>query len=184
MADVRQQIAAGISQAVKKAFPRDRVITAHRAAATAVLEDIKRTARSGISTSGGQFPTYTDRYRSTKARYIATGRIGRRSVRRTSEAARAVNDRTVLSGRLHSDMQVTSLRLGKDTQYLEASFVYTFKSQRSRDIAGYLQEKGYNFIWLSKGSTAAGRRQRSLYLKELKSALGFSGGGSAQLSED
>lgn len=176
MANNRQQIEATLNKQVAAKLSTDRLIVAYRAGANGVKDHMLKTARAGINPNGSTMPSYSPRYSRDKARFIRTGKMGKRSLKRTSSAATSVDDKTVLTGDLHRKIIVTNVKAKQDAQgFIAGSFTITTKDKHSSDKLTWLAEKGYRIAPSARG-TQAGRQQHKIFLTELQRTLGFKGG--------
>jgi hypothetical protein len=173
-----------MTQRVKDRFPRQRIQQATRLVAAIALQEVKDRTNEGIDIDGRPFPKYSKRYPKVKNDFI-NGRRGKRRGtardRKTQYAAKNVDDRMRLSGRMFSDMYIRLVRGQNDNGFLGGTFQMDFKSDRSRKIAGYNIKRGYNFWGLSRPSSARGRLLVAKMKSAFKGALGFRGGGNLSI---
>lgn len=181
--DIKRQFSATFTKKVQGAITRAMVEKATDRANRGLEQDIRRQANRGKDVSDNDFPSYTPGYRIQKAKAIKTGKIGKRTMKKTEYAARKVDNKTRLSGQTHKDVIVRTRSVKLDKGFPEVVIEVDAATQRSKRVVGYLKKNGYDFLGIAKGTTSAGRQQRDNYKRAMLQGLKASGGGKFSINE-
>lgn len=188
---VAKSVEFTLSSRVAERFSNKRVTSATQLLAAASIEEIRDRAKAGLDVRGNPFKRYTRGYERQKARYISgapvksKGRKGKRSAggskakleEKGEYAAEQVYDYMRLSGKSFRDLTAFKVRGFNDEEFIGGAYKLDFKTARSRKIAAYLYNKGYDYFGLSPANTARGQAFIRKMKAILKGNLGIEKGG-------
>lgn len=173
MATVQQQIAATVQRKIAEKVNPAAVRAALNYAGNRSIDRMRSRTNSGVDVNYKAFPNYTPKYQKDKAKMIATGKRGKKTLKKGKFAARKVRDVGRLTGQTMEDMQCTVTSAKVDKGFPEGEVKFRFRTKRSENVAVGNAKAGYVWYFMAKGNSSGARNERDAFKKDFLTKLGI-----------
>lgn len=158
--DIRQRITVEIETRLRDNYTPGIMKTAMQAMQKETVRVFQDRTIAGYGADGNKL-------RRLKSSTIRTKERRLRGRRRPRGRFAATDPRQVarMTGQTLRDMQATGVRASRSSKGVSGGFQVTFKTARSREVAGRLEEQGRPIVGFCPPGSARGRRERARVLR-------------------
>lgn len=173
MATTQQQIAATVQRKIAEKVNVAQVRAALNYAGNRSIDRMRRRTAQGVDVRYQAFQAYTPKYHKDKAKMIATGKRGKKSLKKGKFAARKVRDVGRLTGGTMEAMMCTVTSAKVDKGFPEGEVKFRFSTKKAEQIAAGNAKHNYKWFFMGEGNSSGARNERNAFKKDFLTKLGI-----------